>query len=300
MTAMFSRDKPIKKAVTQFVKPRDSNSRDCLPFGFAIHNGLLPTAKALGTLVERLGEIHFPDLVPGLLRTLKTGMERLEGLLPDIIANARSPRPTVREGFMSLLVFLPGTFGTRFQPHQPKIISPILGGLSDTEEYVREAAMRAGRMVVTNYSSKAIDLLLPELEHGMFDYGWRIRQSSITLVGELLFKVSGISGKASEVEEEEVAAGATAESSRQEELGAKAIDQTIPTLLEALRQPGKGSGTALEALREVMVHMNCDEAVESLALAWLLRSAPPEIGELIGTRTFEALSIQFYWVHFHI
>lgn len=38
----------------------------------------------------------------------------------------------------------------------------------------------------------------------------------------------------------------------QEKLGAKAIDQTIPTLLEALRQPGKGSGTALQALREVM------------------------------------------------
>jgi HEAT repeat protein len=156
-------------------------------------------AKALGTLVERLGEIHFPDLVPGLLRTLKTdtsgvdrqgaaqglsevlsglGMERLEGLLPDIIANAQSPRPTVREGFMSLLVFLPATFGTRFQPHLPKIITPILGGLSDTEEYVRDAAMRAGRMVVTNYSSKAIDLLLPELERGMFDARWRIRVSA--------------------------------------------------------------------------------------------------------------------------
>jgi hypothetical protein len=35
-------------------------------------------------------------------------------------------------------------------------------------------------------------------------------------------------------------------------LGARAIDQTIPTLLEALRQPGKGSGTALQALQEVM------------------------------------------------
>lgn len=153
-------------------------------------------AKALGTLVERLGEIHFPDLVPSLIRTLKTdtsgvdrqgaaqglsevlsglGMERLEGLLPDIIANAQSPRSTVREGFMSLLVFLPATFGTRFQPHLPRIIAPILGGLSDTEEYVREAAMRAGRMIVTNYSSRAIDLLLPELERGMFDPGWRIR-----------------------------------------------------------------------------------------------------------------------------
>lgn len=38
----------------------------------------------------------------------------------------------------------------------------------------------------------------------------------------------------------------------QEHIGAKAIDQTIPTLLEALRQPGQSSGTALQALREVM------------------------------------------------
>ena len=146
-------------------------------------------AKSLGTLVERLGEVHFPDLVPSLLRTLKTdtsgvdrqgaaqglsevlaglGMERLEGLLLDILANAQSPWPTVREGFMSILVCLPATFGTRFQPHLPKIIAPILGGLSDTEEYVREAARCAGRMVIANYSSRAIDLLLPGFESILF------------------------------------------------------------------------------------------------------------------------------------
>ncbi|KAI0800349.1 ARM repeat-containing protein [Fomes fomentarius] len=211
-------------------------------------------AKALGTLVERLGEVHFPDLVPGLLRTLKTdtsgvdrqgaaqglsevlaglGMERMEGLLPDVIANAQSPRSTVREGFMSLLVFLPATFGARFQPHLPKIIPPILSGLSDSEDYVREAAMRAGRMVVTNYSSKAIDLLLPELERGMFDPGWRIRQSSITLVGELLFKVSGISGKAEIEEDEEVEETTVVESSRKalvEVLGVERRDRILAAL----------------------------------------------------------------------
>ena len=48
------------------------------------------------------------------------------------------------------------------------------------------------------------------------------------------------------------AAAAQAFDVLQEHLGAKAIDQTIPTLLEALRQPGKGSGTALQALKEVM------------------------------------------------
>lgn len=155
-------------------------------------------AKTLGTLVERMGEEHFPDMVPGLLRTLKTdtsrvdrqgaaqglsevlvglGMERLEALLPDIVSNAQSPRSTVREGFMSLLVFLPATFGSRFQPHLLKIVPAILAGLSDTEEFVREAAMRAGRMIINNYANKAVDLLLPELERGMFDRTWRIRVS---------------------------------------------------------------------------------------------------------------------------
>ncbi|KAG7093730.1 hypothetical protein E1B28_007382 [Marasmius oreades] len=218
-------------------------------------------AKALGTLVERLGEVNFPDLVPGLLRILKTdtsgvdrqgaaqglsevlsglGMERLEGLLPDIIVNAQSPRATVREGFMSLLVFLPSTFGTRFQPHLPKIIAPILNGLSDTEEYVRDAAMRAGRMVITNYSNKAIDLLLPELEQGMFNSGWRIRHASITLVGELMFKVSGISGKPSDVDEAEEAEAATAESSRRaltEVLGVERRDRLL-AYLYLIRQDG--------------------------------------------------------------
>ncbi|KAF8063638.1 armadillo-type protein [Lyophyllum atratum] len=191
-------------------------------------------AKALSTLVERLGEIHFPDLVPGLLRTLKTdtsgvdrqgaaqgpskvlsgpGLERLEGLLPDIITNAQSPRPTVREGFLSLLVFLPATFGTRFQPHLPKIIVPILSGLSDVEEYVREAAMRARRMV----------------------------QSSVTLVGKLLFKVSGISGKTSDLDEEEVAIEATTAETSRRALGAVLGAERRDRILSALylvRQDG--------------------------------------------------------------
>jgi hypothetical protein len=155
-------------------------------------------AKALGTLIERLGEANFPDLVSSLLQTLRTdtsgvdrqgaaqglsevlsglGMDRMEGLLPDIITSANSTRPYVREGFMSLLVFLPATFGHRFAPHLSRIIPPILNGLADAEEYVRAASMKAGRMIIANYSTKAIDLLLPELERGMFDSSWRIRVS---------------------------------------------------------------------------------------------------------------------------
>ncbi|KAG8759295.1 translational activator of GCN4, partial [Ceratobasidium sp. 428] len=222
-------------------------------------------AKALGTLIERLGEANFPDMVTNLLQTLKTdtsgvdrqgaaqglsevlsglGMERMEGLLPEVINNVSSPRPYVREGFMSLLVYLPATFGHRFTPHLARIIPPILNGLADAEESVRSAAMKAGRMIVSNYSTKAIDLLLPELERGMFDSGWRIRHSSITLVGELLFRVSGISGKAEIEEDEEEAADTTAaESSRRaltEALGKERRDRVLAALY-IVRQDSVGA-----------------------------------------------------------
>ncbi|KAG8904625.1 translational activator of GCN4 [Tulasnella sp. 403] len=181
-------------------------------------------AKSLGSLIERLGENTFPDLVPGLLQTLRSdtsaidrqgaaqglsevlsglGMERMEGLLPQIIDSVRSPRPYVREGFMSLLVYLPITFGQRFTPYLGRIVQPILDGLADMEDLVRTAAMKAGRIVINNYSSKATELLLPQLLKTMFDESWRIRLSSLTLVGELLYKLTGISGKVGTDEDEE-------------------------------------------------------------------------------------------------
>lgn len=104
------------------------------------------------------------------------GVERLEELLPEIIQNTASSRAYVREGYISLLVFLPSVFGDRFGPYLGRIIQPILTGLADDSDYVRDASMRAGRMIVTNHSTKAIDLLLPELERGLFDSSWRIRQ----------------------------------------------------------------------------------------------------------------------------
>lgn len=164
-------------------------------------------AKALGGLVERLGEDSFPDLVASLLEVLRTegsgidqqgaaqglaevlgglGTERLEDLFPDIVDSTSSPRAHVREGFMSLIVFLPSVFGDRFTPYLNRIISPVLSGLADASDFVRDASMRAGRMIVSSHSQKAVDLLLPELEQSLFDGSWRIRQRYASLIGFLL------------------------------------------------------------------------------------------------------------------
>lgn len=231
-------------------------------------------AKALGSMIEKLGEENFPNIVDELVLTLKSdtggvdrqgaaqglsevlaglGLERLEGLLPEIITNADSPKAYIREGFISLLIYLPATFGVRFQPYLGRIIPPILMGLADESEYVRDASLRAGRMIVINYATKAVDLLLPELEKGLFDDNWRIRHSSVQLMGDLLFRITGTSLKSTielndpagsvaddtaEVEEEETGATEANRKALLEILGKERRDRVLAALY-IVRQDSK-------------------------------------------------------------
>lgn len=181
-------------------------------------------SKALGSLVEKLGEDALPDLIPSLMSTLKSdtgagdrlgsaqalsevlaglGTGRLEETLPTILQNVSSSKATVREGFMSLFIYLPACFGNSFASYLSKIIPPILSGLADEVESIRETSLRAGRLLVKNFATKAIDLLLPELDRGLADDSYRIRLSSVELVGDLLFNLTGISGKSEQDEEGE-------------------------------------------------------------------------------------------------
>jgi len=186
-------------------------------------------SKALGSLVEKLGEDAMPDLIPGLMSTLKSdtgagdrlgsaqalsevlaglGTGRLEETLPSILQNVASSKPTVREGFMSLFIYLPACFGNSFAVYLSKVIPPILAGLADDIESIRETSLRAGRLLVKNFATRAIDLLLPELDRGLGDDSYRIRLSSVELVGDLLFNLTGISGKTEQDEEQDGAAEA--------------------------------------------------------------------------------------------
>ena len=182
-------------------------------------------SKALGSLIEKLGEDALPDLIPGLMQTLKSdtgagdrlgsaqalsevlaglGTGRLEETLPTILQNVASSKPSVREGFMSLFIFLPVCFGNSFANYLSKIIPPILSGLADDVESIRDTSLRAGRLLVKNFATRAIDLLLPELERGLADDNYRIRLSSVELVGDLLFNLTGITA----ITEQDVEEGA--------------------------------------------------------------------------------------------
>lgn len=185
-------------------------------------------SRALGTLVEKLGEDQLPDLIPRLFSNLKAedkvgdrlgsaqglaeiiyglGTRKLDELLPMILKNTTSSKSFVREGFMPMMIFLPACFGASFSPYLSAIIPPVLSGLADETQGVRDTSLKAGRLIVKNYATKAVDLLLPELERGLSDFNYRIRIASVELTGDLLFQLTGVTGKAELAEEDAIIYG---------------------------------------------------------------------------------------------
>ncbi|KAL8584753.1 hypothetical protein ACOMHN_035672 [Nucella lapillus] len=176
------------------------------------------SARALGAMVKGMGEGTFDDLLPWLMEKLVSevssvdrsgaaqglseviggmGNDKLSKLMRDIITTAERTdiMPCVRDGYIMTYIYLPAVFGPDFAQYVGPILPSILQALADESEYVRDTALRAGQRIISQYADTAIELLLPELERGLFDDNWRIRYSSVQLLGDLLYKVSGVSGK---------------------------------------------------------------------------------------------------------
>ncbi|XP_047528363.1 eIF-2-alpha kinase activator GCN1 [Vanessa atalanta] len=232
--AFLDRSTETRKMAAQIIGNMYSltDQKDLLPYLPSIVPGLKSSlldpvpevrsvsARALGAMVRGMGENSFEDLLPWLMLTLTSesssvdrsgaaqglsevvaglGSHKLHKIMPDIIATAERPdiAPHVKDGYIMMFIYMPGAFTDEFTPYIGQIINPILKALADENEYVRETALKAGQRIVNLYAETAITLLLPELERGLFDDNWRIRYSSVQLLGDLLYRISGVSGKMS-------------------------------------------------------------------------------------------------------
>ena len=229
-------------------------------------------AKAFGCMVEKLGEDKFPGLIEELKYTLKSdtsgvdrsgsaqglceiyaglGVDRLDIVLPEFLEEADSPISYVREGSMNMLIYLPATFGEGFTQSIGKIIPTVLKGLTDEGDSVRQAALLAGQVIVRGFAKSAIKLLLPELEKGILDANWRIRQNSMQLLGDLLFHIAGIKAKmemdATTQEEEGLGNEAIREALRAA-LGESKFDDLLASIYIV-------RGDAVASVRQVATHV---------------------------------------------
>lgn len=177
------------------------------------------TATALGAMVRGSGEDVVVELMPWLLEKLTCessqvdrsgaaqaisevvgalGISKLDSFMEQIITTIDDPRlqPHVKDGYLMLFIYFPIVMKDDFSPYIGLITGPVLNGLAEDVEYVRETAFLAGQRLVNMYADSAVKLLLPELEKGLLEENWRVRYSSVKLIGDLLYKISGITGRA--------------------------------------------------------------------------------------------------------
>lgn len=143
------------------------------------------------------------------------GVSKLTSILQEVLPYKNATRSAPREGLLWLLSFLPTAMHDTFSPFISTTLPVILSGLSDENEGVREVAMRAGQVMVNTLGHDYSFEILPSLRVGMFADDSRIRLSSVTLLGDLLYLISdtkavGISSNAEGADDDEDIVGADA------------------------------------------------------------------------------------------
>uniref|UniRef100_A0A0N4ZKM4 Translational activator GCN1 n=1 Tax=Parastrongyloides trichosuri TaxID=131310 RepID=A0A0N4ZKM4_PARTI len=211
-----------------------ANKRDMEPYLYEIMPGLKKSlldpvpdiraisAKAIGSIIKyAVGESSEKlqmELIPWLSQKLISedsvversgaaqglseiyygiGENSLDDIMPQIVAKLDQPNlpPHVRDGFTLMYIYLPLVFQHKFIPYLSQVIPSILRGLSDENEFVRDSSLKAGQRLINQFCSSAQKLLLPQLQTAIIDNFWRIRYAAVTLIGDFLFTVSGVSGK---------------------------------------------------------------------------------------------------------
>ena len=169
------------------------------------------SAKALGSLAGGVGEAELgEDILKWLFSTvtsdsssversgaaqglaeisLALGRERRAQILSVVLPYQHDKKASAREGLLWILSYFPSVLGEQFAEYIETTLPVVLRGLCDSSEGVRDTALRAGQVMVVTLGRNHALKLLPALAGGLFDDDWRIRQSSVSLLGELLYMV---------------------------------------------------------------------------------------------------------------
>ena len=67
-------------------------------------------------------------------------------MMPELLLACQHSVANVREGYLSLFIFLPKAFGDRFGQHVARALPVIVKGLADDMEAVRDCALRAAQV----------------------------------------------------------------------------------------------------------------------------------------------------------
>ena len=164
-------------------------------------------SKAVGALTKSLGPKYLTDMMKwleGYLENESDTVHRsgaaqgyaeiivsfeesyIDKYLMRIINRIQEGNHVVKEGYLSVFVFLPGCLGDKFEKYFELIFPLIIEAFSDEHENVRNVSNKIFEICIKIFARKNTTELVEPLLERLFSENWRIRNSSIALIKTLI------------------------------------------------------------------------------------------------------------------
>jgi len=121
------------------------------------------------------------------------GLDHVENNFRTIYQGAMDKREHIREGFLSMLVYLPVILDDKFEKYIQDSLAGAVDSIAHMNENIRNLAVKIIKTIIQKYSENHMDLILKSLFDGMFSDSHLKRNSSVELIGhviDMLFKDS--------------------------------------------------------------------------------------------------------------
>jgi hypothetical protein len=109
-----------------------------------------------------------------------------EQLFYDCLLLTKDSRDYIRESFLSVFVYLPIVMGDTFQKYVYKVIEIIVESISHDKERIRNLAIKSMKILIRNFLSTNIDILIQPFFEGAISENSTKRNSSLILLGDVV------------------------------------------------------------------------------------------------------------------
>ena len=166
------------------------------------------TAKAVGRLCSKLGLEKSDPMIQGLRKVIEKestpsieragcsqalcealysfGLEHIENNFRTIYQGTLDKREHVREGFLSMLVYLPVILDNHFEKYIAETLNGAIDSIAHTNENIRNLAIKIVKTIIQKFSENNMPQILKSLFDGMFSDSYLKRNSSVVLLGDVI------------------------------------------------------------------------------------------------------------------
>ena len=164
-------------------------------------------SKAIGALTKSLGVKYVIEMMKYLENYLEKevdmvqrsgaaqgyaeiivsfGPQHIDKQLMRLINKIQEGDHIVKEGYLTVFVFLPGCLGDKFEKYFELIFPLIIEAFSDEHESVRNVSNKIFEICIKIFARRNTTELIEPLLERFFAENWRIRNSSIALIKTLI------------------------------------------------------------------------------------------------------------------